>query len=160
MRSGSGSGRARDHHYVFAHHELRRAAARFGADFPDLARDGRFDRMLHRAWTAVGEQLAPDVRLPPDGLSAAAVDLDDHAVALVTMPPASYATEAHYAAVAVSRADRSVRYLLLEYGVDLFEDRPYTVLTEWVADTHVNLGAGPAVDPAAFMGAVASRLAV
>lgn len=148
----------RRHHYVFAHVALRQVVQRFGAEMPAHVRDGSLADRLAHLWRGVGESLPPDDRMPADGLTADLAVLDAHDLVLVTMPPALHTTEPHYAAIAVDRADSSVRYLLLEHTLNV-DGTPATMLCEWRGETHVNMGAGPGPDLESFLETVATRLA-
>ena len=74
---------------------------------------------------------------------------------IVTLPPAYNMVEAHFAAIAVV-ADQ-VRYLVLEESWSPVHERA-TVLGEWAADGHLNLGLGPPPDRQAFVTAVSALL--
>jgi hypothetical protein len=50
-----------------------------------------------------------------------------------------------------------IRYFALELGWEP-NDQPRTVLCEWTADRHINMGNGPRVDASAFVAAVAAVL--
>jgi hypothetical protein len=157
-------GRQRDdrphrHHYLFAHRELPMAAFRYGTDLVRVARGGNLAEGLAKLWVDLGKALPPADRLPADGLAATWHNLGDHEIALVTMPPAAGVTDAHLAAIVVTKPDGLIRYLVLERGVSDAAGQPTTVLGEWLADgDHVNLGAGPPPEPESFLAVVRERV--
>jgi hypothetical protein len=157
-------GRERDgephrHHYLFAHRELPMAAFRYGPDLVRVARGGNLGEGLTKLWVDLGTALPPDDRLPADGLAASWHDVGTHEIALVRMPPPGGVTDAYLAAIAVPKDGESVRYLVLERSVSTEAGQPTTVLGEWLSGgDHVNLGAGPPPEPAAFLAAVGERL--
>jgi hypothetical protein len=147
----------RRHHYVFAHHEVRRAAQRFGADLVEAGREGRLT--LESVWNRVGESLDEPDRRPATGLASTYHEIAGHRVLLVRLPSAHHPTEAHFVAIAAPVDDGRVRYLTLEYAVSPVDETVYTVFGEWDDQRHVNYGEGPAPDADAFLAAVAHRLA-
>lgn len=146
----------RRHHYMFAHHEVRRAAQQFGADLIGAAREGRLT--LESVWNRVGESLDERDRLPATGLTSSYHEIAGHRVLLVRLPAAHHPTEAHFTAIAVPVDGGRVRYLTLEYAVSPIDEAVYTVFGEWDEQRHVNYGEGPPPDPDAFLAAVARRL--
>jgi hypothetical protein len=147
----------RRHHYMFAHHEVRRAAQQFGADLVDAARQGRLT--LESVWNRVGEPLDEPDRLPSTGLVSSYHEIGGHRVLLVRLPAAHHPTEAHFIAIAVPAEGGRARYLTLEYAVSPIDEAVYTVFGEWDDQRHVNYGEGPPPDADAFLAAVAHRLA-
>lgn len=158
-------GRERDgephrHHYLFAHRELPMAAFRYGPDLVRVARGGNLGEGLTKLWVDLGTALPVGDRLPADGLGASWHDVGAYEVALVRMPPPGGVTDAYLAAIAVTKDDETVRYLVLERSISPETGHPATVLGEWLSGgDHVNLGAGPPPDPALFLAAVRDRLA-
>jgi hypothetical protein len=62
---------------------------------------------------------------------------------LVTFPAADHAAEAFFALVAPLEPPESRRYLTPGLLWNVMTDRPTTVIGEWRAGSHVNLGTGP-----------------
>src|SRR5687768_16815013 len=83
----------RRHHYMFAHHELRAAALRFGEDLVDAALQGRLT--LVNVWDRVGGSLSEEERLPATDLTFTYHEIAGHRVLLVRLPEARHPTEAH-----------------------------------------------------------------
>jgi hypothetical protein len=147
------------HHYLFAHRELPMAAFRYGEDLVRVAHGGNLAEGLAKLWVDLGTALPPDARLPADGLRATWHDAGNHEVALVEMPPPGGMTDAYLAAIVVGKDGGPVRYLVLERSLPDDAGQPTTVLGEWLSSgDHVNLGAGPPPEPAAFLVAVRERL--
>lgn len=146
--------RPRPHHYLFAHRALPVAAPGLAPRARSLVLQGRLNDGLLGLWNRVGDDVAPDDRLPGNGLRGALRDAGGTEVVLVTMPRAEHMTEAHFAAVVLSEP---LRYLVLEHSWTT-EDRPCTVLGEWEEGKHLNLGPGPEPTEDAFLAAVAQRL--
>jgi hypothetical protein len=149
----------RRHHYEFAHVvfrsiALRHAAALVAAPLAPLA------ERTAGLWVAVGRRLPEEVRLPATGLALAHVEVGGATSLLVTLPPALYPPEAHFALVlGPGTAEGVPRYCVLEESLDVVDGTRGTVLGGWSEDTHLNLGPGPDVDPDAFVTAVRARLA-
>lgn len=148
--------RPRQHHYLFAHRELPAIARRFAGNLPELARSGRMDAALVRAWDQVGSRLPPADRWPHAGLEASLHDVDGRSVVLVTMPHPEHGAEAYFAAVVVADG-RLSDYFVLEHGWTT-RDEPRTVLCKWDHRRHVNLGDGPSAEANAFLSAVRAQL--
>ena len=145
--------RPRAHHYVFAHRELLAIARRFAGSMPELARSGRMDAALARAWDHAGDRLPPGDRLPHAGLAASLRGAAAGSqVVLVTMPRPAHAAEAYFAAIVVA-GDQLAHYFVLEHGWTT-RDEPRTVLCKWDERGHVNLGDGPPPDASAFLEAL------
>jgi hypothetical protein len=64
------------------------------------------------------------------------------------MPPAEHIGEAYFVALAIRGASLE-RYITLEHSWHL-DDSPCTVMGEWTAEKHLNLGTGPVAYLEAF----------
>jgi hypothetical protein len=141
----------RPHHYEFAHRALPRIAFDPRADLAAIAREDRFDAALRATWAAVGERRDATDRLSDDGLAGELVEVAGQPAVLVTFPAANHAAEAFFALVAPLEPHESRRYLTLEFSWNVATDRPTTVIGEWRAGSHVNLGPGPEAARSTFL---------
>jgi hypothetical protein len=141
----------RPHHYEFAHRALLRMAVSPRVDLAALAGAGRLDSALRATWAAVGERHAEADRLPDDGLHGELVEVAGHPAVLVTFPVANHVAEAFFALVAPLDPPESRRYLTLELSWNVVTGRPTTVIGEWRAGSHFNLGEGPEAAKPAFL---------
>jgi hypothetical protein len=144
----------RPHHYEFAHRALPGIAFSPRVDLAALAGAARLDSALHATWAAVGERCAGADRLPDDGLHGELADAAGKPAVLVTFPAANHAAEAFFAVIAPLDPPESRRYLTLELSWNVVSGRPATVIGEWRAGSHFNLGPGPEADKPAFLASV------
>src|SRR5262249_39711875 len=135
----------RPHHYRFAHRTLPAAVhkllpERMQQVGPWVVRSF-FEDAVVALWNIVGDEMAAEERIEPDGLRAV-YEPGPPEMVLVVMPPARHMAEAHFAAVVIQ--DSVARYFVLEDSWT--PDRAdATVIGEWTRDqTHVNYGPGPA----------------
>ena len=141
----------RPHHYEFAHRALPAIAFSPRVDLAALAEAARLDSALHATWAAAGERCAAADRLPDDGLHAELVEAAGKPAVLVTFPAANHAAEAFFAVIAPVDPPESRRYLTLEFSWDVVSGIPTTVIGEWRAGSHFNLGPGPEAAKSAFL---------
>ena len=145
---------SRTHHYQYAHRLLPKLAHEMGERLVDMAQQGSLDRPLLGSWNDFGQQLDEPDRVAPDGLAGTYHEVGGHRIALVTFPAPQEPPEAYFAAITTGG-----RYLVLEYGIDIVRDEPYTVMCEWTAEgSHLNGGPGPRPTADAFLTEVAQRL--
>jgi hypothetical protein len=142
----------RPHHYEYAHRTLPNIVHRIGAGLVHNAEDRDLTPALVDLWSEIGLGLPEEQRLDPAGLSATYEPGPPVPMVIITMPPAYHMVEAHFAAI-VAIADK-VRYLVLEESWSPLQDRRATVIGEWAADGHFNLGLGPPPQRQAFLEAV------
>ena len=145
----------RPHHYQFAHRWLRDIALRYGSDFVRDNPRGNLTGALVAMWHEVGTRLPEVQRLAPDGLATDLRPDPSTPMVVVTMPAARHMVEAHFAAIVL--CDEQTRYFVLEESWSPTEPVA-TVLGEWIGDSHINLGPGPAPDRTAFIEAVLTRV--
>jgi hypothetical protein len=69
----------------------------------------------------------------------------------VTFPVANHAAEAFFVLVAPREPPESRRYLTLEFSWNIVTSHPTTVIGEWRAGSHVNLGPGPKAARSIFL---------
>jgi hypothetical protein len=150
--------RPRRHHYDFAHRTLPAIVRGSKVDLAALAQAGSLDDALAASWRAVGDQLHEADRLRGDGLRGALVELAGGPALLVTFPMAMHAAEAHFALITPLDPPDARRYITLESSWDAMGDQPRTVLGEWTAEGHLNMGDGPSATPEAFLSRVATLL--
>jgi hypothetical protein len=148
--------RPRQHHYLFAHRELRAIAGHFADRLPGLVKSGRMDAALAMARDQVGSHLPPADRLPHAGPAASLHDPEGRSVVLVTMPRLEHGAETYFAAIVLA-GDHLSDYLVLEHGWTT-RDEPRTVLCKWDDQGHVNLGDGSPAEANAFLPAVQTQL--
>lgn len=141
----------RPHHYEFAHRAVPRIALDPRVDLAAIARQGRLDAALRATWAAAGGRRDASDRVPDDGLAGELVEVAGRPAVLVTFPVAVHAAEAFFALVAPLEPPESRRYLTLEFSWDLVTGQPATVIGEWRAGSHVNLGPGPEAARSAFL---------
>jgi hypothetical protein len=116
-----------------------------------LAHAGHLDGALRATWAAVGERRGEADRLPDDWLQGDLVEVAGKPSVLVTLPTANHAAEAFYAVIAPVDPPESRRYLTLEFSWDVLTDHPTTVIGEWRAGSHLNLGPGPEAAKSLFL---------
>ena len=126
----------RPHHYVFAHQWLPRFAQSNSAAFFALFTTGEGQAAMVNFWDTVGESLAPELRLPSDGLTVHWIQLHPGLRALIVqMPAPTSMTEAHFvAAVAVPPSDdeeADVPVFSLQYAWDFEKAQPQTAVATW-----------------------------
>ncbi|HNT24127.1 MAG TPA: hypothetical protein PKM21_07175 [Anaerolineales bacterium] len=153
----------RRQHYYFAHKALPGLLfSNPGRFFQTLAQDG--SSFLEYAWQQSADPQrgsgVPQTRssLPSDGLALHLEQLEDGThLALITLPPPQAMTEVYFAAAVYRPAPKPrqaalLRYIILEYGLNSFNEDLGTVLGEWdsSAAIHHNLGRGPAPELPAF----------
>ena len=148
--------RARRLHYQFAHQTLRHIAQKHPADLAMFSRRLGFVQGLTNVWDAMKAQFPVEERLSSEGLAAHSTADGGRTVVVVTMPPAEHTGEAYFVALAIRWASLE-RYITLEHSWNL-DDSPCTVMGEWTADKHLNLGSGPDADLPAFCECVAQLL--
>jgi hypothetical protein len=141
----------RPHHYQYAHRALPSVVRHSGLEIVQAAAGRDITPALQALWSEVGDQLPEDQRLDPAGLTVAYEPGPPAPLVIVTMPPAHHMVEAHFAAI-VAVADQA-RYLVLEESWSPVADKA-TVLGEWTAEGHLNLGSGPPPQRDAFLAAV------
>jgi hypothetical protein len=141
----------RPHHYDFAHRAVPGIALDPRVDLAALSREDRLDAALQATWAAVGDRRDAAERLPDEGLTGELVEVAGQSAVLVTFPVAIHAAEAFYALVAPLEPPESRRYLTLEFSWDVVTSNPTTVIGEWRAGGHVNLGLGPEAAASAFL---------
>ena len=156
---------SRPHHYVFGHVALRQI---FFENPEGLvgALIGRGNDLLLQIWEDVGSMVEESEEsaesLMPEGLAGVTCEIGSGILAvIVSLPTPEEMPESHFVAL-VYRPSRKkalgllgsekeiARYITLEYGVDLLENRVNTVLCEWTKDAHLNLGEGPEATLKAF----------
>jgi hypothetical protein len=141
----------RPHHYQFAHRALPSSVHRFGVGLVTSAAHRELSPALLTLWSEVGSRLPDEQRLDPAGLTAVYTADSLAPMVMVTMPPARYMVEAHFAAI-VALGDQA-RYLVLEESWSPNRVQA-TVIGEWTTDGHFNLGPGPAPEREGFAHAV------
>ena len=141
----------RPHHYEFAHRALPGIAFSPRVDLAGLAGAARLDSALRATWAAAGERHGEADRLPDDGLQGELVQVAGQPAVLVTFPAANHAAEAFFALIAPLDPPRSRRYLTLEFSWNVVTGHPATVIGEWHAGHHLNLGPGPDAAKTAFL---------
>jgi len=141
----------RSHHYEFAHRAIPAIAFDPRVDLAAIARQDRLGAALRANWEAVGERHDATDRLPDDGLAGELVEVAGQSAVLVTFPVAEHAAEAFFGLVAPLEPPESRRYLTLEFSWNLVTEHPTTVIGEWRAGSHVNLGPGPEPDRSTFL---------
>jgi hypothetical protein len=141
----------RPHHYEFAHRALPGIAFSPRVDLAALADADRLDSALRATWAAVGERCGEADRLPDDGLQGELVEVAGQPAVLVTFPMANHAAEAFFAVVAPLDPPESRRYLTLEFSWNVVTGHPTTVIGEWRAGSHLNLGPGPQAAKSTFL---------
>jgi hypothetical protein len=141
--------RPRRHHYEFAHKLLPKVTMRPGVDLTSLVTKGALVPALLHSWDVLGRELNEEDRLPPDGLTAELIG----GTLLITLPRAEHAAEAHFVAVAPCEPEQARRFYTLEHSWG-FDDQPETVLGEWHAGSHYNLGPGPVATRSGFLAAL------
>ena len=148
--------RARRVHYQFAHQTLRRIAQKYPADFAMFSRGLGLVQRLTNVWDAMQARFPVEERLSSEGLAVHSTADGGRTVVVVTMPPADHIGEAYFVALVIRWASLE-RYITLEHSWNL-DDSPCTVMGEWTAETHLNLGSGPVADLQAFCESVEQRL--
>jgi hypothetical protein len=91
----------RDHHYHFAHRVLPYLMFQDTLELFSLLTGGRAQEAMRELWERAGEHLAPDDRLPPDGLEVDGRSLGNGLLLVVTLPPPQRTGEARFVAAAV-----------------------------------------------------------
>ncbi|MCF2533316.1 hypothetical protein [Yinghuangia soli] len=143
----------RQHHYGVAHVILPKFVLEHGMVFATFALSGRLESVLHEMWAEAASVVPRGKRVAPDGLGFRLFwGRKKQQLVLITFPPPQKATEAHFAAVFFDRSFKA-RYFTLERTVSE-ASADATVLGEWTAAGHANLGGGPVADPEAFVKAV------
>jgi hypothetical protein len=79
------------------------------------------------------------------------VDVAGQPAVLVTFPSANHAAEAFFAVIAPLDPPESRRYLTLEFSWNVVTGHPTTVIGEWRAGSHLNLGPGPQAAKSTFL---------
>jgi hypothetical protein len=79
------------------------------------------------------------------------VEVAGQSAVLMTFPVANHAAEAFFALVAPLEPPESRRYLTLEFSWNVVTDHPATVIGEWRAGSHINLGPGPEAARSTFL---------
>lgn len=153
----------RTQHYHFAHGFLRAFAlgdpARALASFRDPI---QAPSLLRQLWDQAGKESDPAARRPPDGLAFRLETLAGGATAvLFLLPPPKNVAEAWMTALVIRPGDEPVAdrsgYFTLEHSESL-DGKPITMLCRWTNDgMHLNFGAGPKPEAAAFLAAIADR---
>lgn len=141
----------RPHHYEFAHRAIPRIAFNPRVNLAAIAADDRLDSALRATWAAVGERYEAADRLSDEGLAGELVEVAGQSAVLVTFPVANHAAEAFFALVAPLSPPESRRYLTLEFSWNVVTDDPATVIGEWRAGSHMNLGPGPEAARSTFL---------
>ncbi len=159
---------AREHHYLFAHRVLPHLAWDNPEGFFVTAFTDESSEHLHQWWNTLGDQLDPENRMGTDGLSWSAFPYDEHLVVTCRFPPPEAMTEAYFATIICgplkdltkeALESSPLRYVLLEYGMDLNNGKPRTVLCEWTREgTHMNCGEGPAPELEIFEAEALNRV--
>jgi hypothetical protein len=145
----------RPHHYEYAHRVLPSIVRRIGPGFVADEPGRDLTAALVGLWSDVGQRLPEEQRLDPAGLAAQHVQGTPPMLA-ITMPAAVHMVEAHYIVIAAD--GDATRYFVLEES--WAPDRPRaTVIGEWTADGHYNLGPGPDPDRDTFVHVVRGLLA-
>jgi len=174
----------RTHHYEFAHRVLPRLMFDNPGALLSLAEAGEAGEALRDMWQELGEQLAPDDRVAPDGLEVHGWNLGDHLAVVVTLPPPRRSAEAYFVAATVRElrqdhpgarsrqpdiGDPKVRVFTLEHH-NLLEwasgrvgeagaSAVSTMFCEWTGDgRHINFGAVPAPSIGDFVAILATKL--
>lgn len=149
----------RAHHYEFAHRAVPAVLLDATVDLTRYTRKiGRLQRSLTATWNAVGAGQPRDERVESTGLAVEARVVGGADALLITLPPAQRPAEAHFALVMPLERRVERRYLTLEAGWDVVNQRPYTVLGEWKDGVHHNLGDGPPPEAGLFVDAVAAKM--
>src|SRR5262245_21040312 len=148
----------RPHYYEFAHRAIPRIAFNPRVDLAAIAREDRLDAALRATWAAVGERHDAADRLPDEGLAGELVEVAGQSAVLVTLPVANHAAEAFFALVVPLEPPESRRYLTLVFSWNVVTDHPTTVIGEWRAGSHVNLGPGPEAARSTFLARIEALL--
>ena len=156
----------RRHHYVFAHQALRQACSVDPLSFFAALGSNERDELLGRVLAVTVRHVGEPADFTPADLEVITGRIHDWPCAVIRMPVARAAAEAHLICVVLtgipaaeeqSAAPLAFRYFTLERSFD-FGDGPATVLCEWTEHQHVNFGSGPAVEVGDFVAAIKSLL--
>ena len=152
---------ARRHHYIFGHQALRQIF--FNHPHALLsALMSRREELLKKIWDDIGEDFEEgegnNVRLSSDGLTCSLHDIGADAMTIiVSLPPPEESPEAYLVGLVfrppgdLPDSDKGIqRYITLELGMDLRGGEKRTVLCEWTAEMHLNMGDGPEATVEAF----------
>ena len=135
----------RPHHYNFAHQALREWVFADPVGVLRAVAEGYVVDLLQRAWTRLGEELAADDRLPPEGLGCEVRFLNgDRFCVVFRLPPPVLMPEAYFVA-AVFNPEGVDRLFTLEYSDPFYcaseeqiaamrasgVEGPFAVLCEW-----------------------------
>ncbi len=158
----------RAHHYSFAHQAFKQ----YVLDDPNqvfgiIGGEDR-DAFIAYIWERVCEFNDPreTTELSASEIRVTPLMVKECPTILVEMPPPMAMAEAIMVAVVltskelgpdVAKEDATFRYFTLELGIDSDEGLR-TVLCEWNADMHMNLGDGPEATASAFLNEVENRL--
>lgn len=152
---------ARPHHYIFAHQALRGFCAPDPLAFFAIMASAEQRDYLAWMWQRVEEALKePATGLSVEEVTAYPCRVKDLPTLIITLPPPKAITEAHAVAIVLTGTPEApgFRYFTLEYGFNLDNHSPRTVLCEWQDDVHANYGTGPEPTLADFAAAVQARL--
>jgi hypothetical protein len=142
-------------HYAFAHRMLPSIFLNEPAKFIGTLEQAGND-FLYYLWESLGNRLEASDLVAPEGLDCQLNQLDnDTTIALITLPPPQQITEAYF--VATVYRPPMKRFITLEYGSH-GDGRQRTVLCEWTADIHSNMGDGPEPTLEAFFEAVVNLI--
>jgi len=107
---------------------------------------------LEHLWQGVGLQLAPEERVPAEGISTwhrpAAPGIAD--LLVLTLPRPERRNEAFFLAMRIA-ADRTCRLFCLESALDPMTQQTHTMLVEFVPRGRLNWGPGSTPERAAFV---------
>ena len=122
-----------------------------------LAAEGAdFNEFVGSLWSRIGDEFPVEERVQPVGIDVHKHTLPSREIVVVVLPKPEHGAESYFVALVVE-ANGSARYFTLEHSWNL-DDSPRTVLGEWVADRHYNLGTGPDPTEAGFVEAVSRIL--
>ncbi|MBX9400269.1 hypothetical protein K4L06_03035 [Lysobacter sp. BMK333-48F3] len=115
------------------------------------------DQALQEFWHLLAQDMPPEARVEPQGLSARRAALPDGAPAVVISFPPPERNEAHYLAAVATQ--EGVRVFCLEKSICVADRSEITMIAEFASNGRANWGTGPRAAVADFLQAIARIVA-
>jgi hypothetical protein len=153
--------------YVLAHYALRQIALSDPLRFLAIIASPDANRFIDAVMQDVAEKCGRPATFKSDAVKCHRLRVGNFPCAMIEFPEPREMAEAYLIALVVlidtsiaeppATTKVSARYFALEKGFTL-SNEPRTVLAEWSANTHGNLGDGPVPSVEAFAAAIAQHL--
>ena len=150
------------HHYHFAHDYLRTFCLLYPRQAFEILSSDKKDDLIKDTWDEICKEFDKEQKteLTAEDIKVSTLRLGRYPVILVQMPEAKAVAEAIMVAIVLTSnvdselpEDSKYRYFVLELGSD-YKGGLRTVMCEWTAGNHLNMGDGPNPQPESFLNVI------